>query len=337
MKKHTDLSIQTLRGFAVFFIVMAHVIGYNRTFGMHVGNDSFYRYLYYTLQFLRIPLFTTISGFVYCYRPLKQGNLGLFLTGKVRRILIPLVTGTVLKYYLNLFATRYEPGSYRYAWKFFLYPFGHLWFLQTIFLVFLCISFLELAGMLKSFRKWSITLLITFVVTIATRDMLPNFFSFENLPYLLFFFLMGVGLFRFPERILNPKAVLIVSVVFIAGVVFQQLNWFLNWNLDEDYKSVMGFWVSISGMLVFFRFRKNIPFIAKLGSYSYAIYLYHLIGTSGIQLLFRQLNIHLDPLIFVAAMTCGVGIPIFLEREVFRHPVTRLIFLGLRIHKKTKE
>ncbi len=74
-----DNSVQTLRGFAIILVVMGHVIGYKGDEGMKVADDSFWRYMYYTLEYFRMPLFTVISGWVYTLRPVSKETIGKFI------------------------------------------------------------------------------------------------------------------------------------------------------------------------------------------------------------------------------------------------------------------
>ena len=60
-----DLRIETMRGLALFLMVAGHVIGSSSDLGMKVPDDSVLRYLYESLVYIRMPLFTAISGYVY--------------------------------------------------------------------------------------------------------------------------------------------------------------------------------------------------------------------------------------------------------------------------------
>ena len=73
VKLNKNLQVETLRGFAIVPVVMGHVIGSASDGGMKVSEDSFLRYLYFTFEYLRMPLFTVISGWVYALRPSSFG------------------------------------------------------------------------------------------------------------------------------------------------------------------------------------------------------------------------------------------------------------------------
>src|SRR3954451_22202707 len=86
------LQTDTVRGIACLMLVAYHVVGGTRASGMGVGAGSYYRILIVDGPVLvRMPMFTFLSGFVYAYRPVRNGEVGTFVTKKVRRLLIPMV------------------------------------------------------------------------------------------------------------------------------------------------------------------------------------------------------------------------------------------------------
>ncbi len=97
-KTEKDTSIEALRGLACVLLVMAHVIGENAAGGLRVPDDSIFRWYVDSFAYIRMPLFTFISGYVYAMRPLTAiENWPAFLKGKTRRLLLPMfVVGTFL-------------------------------------------------------------------------------------------------------------------------------------------------------------------------------------------------------------------------------------------------
>src|SRR6185295_5386420 len=66
--------LQTLRGVACLLLVAFHAIGNHPTSGLHVADDSSFRFFANLFQYVRMPLFTFLSGFVYAYRPVLPGS-----------------------------------------------------------------------------------------------------------------------------------------------------------------------------------------------------------------------------------------------------------------------
>lgn len=86
--------IETLRGFACVLLVLYHVIGADPSNGLRV-NEGPVRLMNDALAYVRMPLFTFLSGMVYGLRPFG-GDTRRFVIGKCRRLLIPMfVVGTL--------------------------------------------------------------------------------------------------------------------------------------------------------------------------------------------------------------------------------------------------
>ncbi|QQO50373.1 acyltransferase [Raoultella ornithinolytica] len=81
-----DLSIDSLRGLACLLVVFIHCLSTLYQNGI-LSNDFWLVKISAFLSYLRMPLFTFLSGFVYSMRPAKKENLPQFVKGKIRRIL----------------------------------------------------------------------------------------------------------------------------------------------------------------------------------------------------------------------------------------------------------
>lgn len=64
--------IETLRGIAIFLVVAGHVIGSTPIGGMKIDFPSIWRFLYLWIDYLQMPLFTIIAGWVYALRPVER-------------------------------------------------------------------------------------------------------------------------------------------------------------------------------------------------------------------------------------------------------------------------
>src|SRR6185436_8195287 len=79
---------------ACLLLVSYHVIGGDRDTGLRLADDHIAARINDFLALVRMPLFSFLSGMVYALRPLR-GDIGPFASGKVRRLLVPmLVVGT---------------------------------------------------------------------------------------------------------------------------------------------------------------------------------------------------------------------------------------------------
>src|SRR5262245_11728095 len=99
--------VQTLRGVACILLVAVHAIGNHPWTGLHVADDSGYRFFANLFQYVRMPLFTFLSGFVYAYRPVLPEGAFDFTRRKINRLLLPLICVTTLYFA----ATRFAPAD----------------------------------------------------------------------------------------------------------------------------------------------------------------------------------------------------------------------------------
>lgn len=328
--REKDLSIETLRGFAIVFMVAGHIIGGNLT-GMKVAENSIWRYFYFTFEYLRMPFFTVISGYVYSLWPAGNSNIFKFLKGKSRRVLLPLVTvGTV-----HFLIQHFVPGTNTKLplsdiWKIYIFPYEHFWFLQSIFLIFVVIGIIDQLKQMESFRNW----LIIFIAVILIRQFTPplesDLFSFNRFLNLLPFFILGCGIERFKEFFTAKSLITASVIVFIICMTLQQYTWFAGITLDLSEEKVLGIIEACAGITFVFFIRKDIPFMSRIGYYAFGIYLFHVLGTAGSRIILMKLGIDQRFILFTFGLIFGVGIPILIELIMDRVWILRRLFFGMR-------
>lgn len=336
-----DLSIETLRGLAIILVVMGHVIGSESYNGMKVGEDSFLRHLYYTFQYLRMPLFTVISGWVYALRPARHGHLGDFTVKKIRRIILPLifVGGT---YYIVQSIIPGTNFSYdlKDIWQILIFPYTFYWYLQALFIVFLIISVVDAYEAAHSFRNWLIlfvaALTLLFIRDLFIPEAFPNYFGFKGGIYLLAFFLIGVGIKRFKSHFDNRYFVWISAIILIAGLVVQQLIWYGIIHYQLSSSGGLGLLIGVSGVIICLRIHFKIKWLVWMGSYAYTIYLFHSFGTSGGRIILYKLGLTNQVPVFIVSLLLGLFVPIAIEQILDRLGITRMLFLGRRFNRDKK-
>lgn len=340
MKKEKNYSVETLRGAAIILVVAGHVIGSASDGGMKVDDDSVWRYFYYTFEYLRMPLFTVISGWVYALKPAEKGNFFDFNIKKVRRILLPLVfVGTT--YFLLQYLTpgTNMKGNLTEIWKIYVFPYTLYWFLPSLFLVFVIISFIDINRLASSIQSWLIITILAFAFYLL-RDYLiaetsPNYFSYKGAIYLLPFFLIGVGLKRF-DQLLTKKSIRVsFLILFFIGFSFQQILWFTATDSELLKTTGLGLIIGVTGIYLLFRVQWNVPFLIFFGGYAYPIYLFHSFGTAGGRILLGYADINQQVIVFLVSTHLGISLPILAEQILVRNPISSMLFLG-RNPKKAK-
>lgn len=333
-------NIETLRGLAILLVVAGHVIGYDATGGMKVADDSVWRYLYASLQYVRMPLFTAISGWVYALHPVSRHQTGTFMWKKARRLLLPLVcVGTL--YFVIQYIT---PGTNRTGelaeiWKIYVLPYTVYWYLPALFLLFGAVAALDAHGALATPRRWGIWLLMAcagVMVEPHLSSRLPNIFGVWGALCLLPFFLLGLAIRRFRSQLTTPAMRRWYLVGFLAGLILQQAIWFTagNTHVLRDWFLHLPIGIVASAFLLTLKWENRL--LIRLGSYAYGIYLFHAFGTSAGRILLTHAGIHSEWAIFLLSMCLGIGIPILVERILRYAPVLSMLLLGKKLpHKAT--
>ncbi len=328
-----EQSIETLRGIAIISIVAFHVIGNCSRDGLQLADDSLWQYINYSFKYLRLPLFSALSGFVYALRPARHDAVVEFLRGKSRRILLPFFTVSSLQYLVNVFLPQVNNSAkLQDMWAIYFYPYAQFWFLQALFIIFIIISVLERLKITTDFRFWILSLVcsVAMLLTLGPVWHQIDLFGIGGCLYLFPFFLLGLGLQRFPNIILQKPLPLILFITLICGMLMQQLNWYELVNCVKQQYGLISVVVGISGISLLFYVRRPVKFLAKIGYFSYAIYLFHIFGTAGSRIVLRLTGCENVALFFVCGVIAGIGVPVIIETVLLRSIVTRRIFLGLK-------
>ena len=211
-------NINSVRGLACLLVVALHVVGDTATTGLHVPMTSGWHYAMISIEFLRIPMFTALSGYLYASRRVTRGDLGRFWTKKGRRLGVPLVSATIVEWYLR----QHAYGESTPLWQALVFSFGHLWYIQTLILLFLAISVCD-----AFFRPGTGALVLAGLtaIMVAQADVtLPTFFSLYGVAYLAPYFLFGIILRERPEWLADPRTGTLSLGIVVIILTAQQLG-----------------------------------------------------------------------------------------------------------------
>lgn len=310
-----DIRIDTLRGLACIFLVGYHVIGNNPSNGLHI-ESGFLREINDLLETVRMPLFTFLSGMVYAYRPLS-GNWPKFLKGKARRLLIPmLVVGTLFAIIQAL-----VPGTNNKIdnwWLLHIYPVQHFWFVEALFWVFIFIIPLELNRL--SNNKLVTVLIIAAFLALAIGQPYTKLLAFKGFIYLTPFFLFGMSIVRFKIPPLPVLPSLIGFIGIMAAIYFLT---------DGVYgRSLLGCVIGMISCYFLLGLRLQIHWLAKIGVYSYSIYIFHVFFTAASRIIVTKIVELPVEVNFLIGLTVGILGPIFVYQVAVKTPYTSLGLLG---------
>lgn len=315
-----SLQIETLRGLACLLLVAYHVVGADASLGLQV-TDGPVRWLNDGLAYLRMPLFTFLSGLVYGLRPFR-GDSKAFLTGKMRRLLVPmLVVGTLFAILQTV-----TPGPNSLAGPWYLWhvdPVAHFWFVQSLFWVFLWVWALERCALLRNVQGFAVVLALACGLYLTVRGW--TWFGIDGAIYLLPYFLVGLAATRFSLRV--PLARVWVKALLLV-VAVGAIVWMGMPVSNPDRRSV-GMLVSglVLCLLCLSAGWAN-RYLAGIGRHSYAIYLFHVFFTAACRIVLDRAQIDVMPLDLILGVAMGLFGPIVVERLASRFKWSALLLLG---------
>lgn len=296
---------------------------------MKVGEGTFYRDFADFLAPLRIPLFTFLSGFVYAYHPVVATRVGQFAKKKLRRLGLPFVTASTI-YFLLMFVGDDVSGKlpFEEGWRIYVFSYVHFWFLQAIALIFAATVVLELIGALATFGVLLTTVACATLASLLIPDF-PNgsFLSFDGAIHLIPFFLIGIGANRFRQVLLRPAVAWACVLVFTvtaavhAGAVLQ---------IGAVTPRPVALAVGVSGVLALIYFMPRLPWLEQIGSYSFAIYLFHPFAIAPTRMILQALDLDERTVLFAVCLAAGLIGPIVVEVLARRVPLARTLLLGQR-------
>jgi glucans biosynthesis protein C len=308
-------------------MVSGHVIGHEAGSGLQVADGSAFRHFYFSFEFLRMPLFTVISGFVYAMRPITRPTFFQFLRGKTRRLIIPLITVGSAQFLLKaIIPDINNPVYIKEIWKIYILPFEHFWFLQALVLVFFTITIMELFRLMNSFKGWIICFTGAFLIYFFVSDFNLRFFSFGNYLYLLPHFILGIGLLRFKDLIYAQMTFFLIS--FLTGTLIIQLFWFDIITTQNEVSKLLILGAGFAGNILLFRFRIPIRWLSLIGSYAFGIYLFHVFGTAGCRIILQNMGVESDIIIFFCSLLAGLFVPVLLEKLINKYTTLQVFFFG---------
>lgn len=331
MNKVKNLHIETLRGIAILLVVIGHVIGSDPSGGMQINYPSPWRYLYMWINYIQMPLFTAIAGWVYALKP-ENGSLLSFTKKKAIRLLIPMVTvGTIYFLIQYLIPGTNNKGNLSEIWKIYVFPFTIYWYLPSLFLIFIIVALCDAYKWTYKLQGWCTLLLISCLLYITEKyilpETIPNLFSFKGALNQLPYFVAGMGIQRFSKQLFTTKLIYIYTGLAFTGLVLLQGEWFYPLFRTPVFVCIKLIWVIATLALLLHQTYSNSLFI-KIGKYAYGIYLFHGFGTSGGRIILSYFNIHTEVLVFIFAFILAVSFSICAEIILNKNKITRLIFLG---------
>lgn len=206
-----DYKIMRLRCLAIVIVVLGHsIILYDPQWGIYRTSytvDSL-MYMKRVINTFQMPLFLFLSGFCFFYSVKKHGykgikSWGIGLAGKMKRLLVPFSIIAVfwmipIRKICNYGAWRNLNYFQILKQVFFGLDSGHLWFLPTLFGIFV-FSFIVFPHV-NNKKMDCLILLITFLVSLIAYKF-PSFLFFNNIVSSLYWFCLGFEVCKYKHDI----------------------------------------------------------------------------------------------------------------------------------------
>lgn len=327
-KMKRSMEIDTLRGIACILLVFFHTVGSTPAEGLRVTDGHWLQQFNEILVYFRMPLFSFISGYVYAFRP-YQGDPRGFMKGKVRRLLLPVLTvGTI--YAIVQALTPGANASVQNWWLLHIRPVGHFWFLEALFIIFLVVILLE--------HLKALSTLTGFVLVWAVSALLfalpefTNYFGTRGALYLMPFFLAGLACKRFEIDGFGPR--LVSSLALLAGLaVVLLLPAYMDSVAALGAAASLAIGVSAGVLLLRSGWRSGL--LAYIGAYSFAIYLLHVFFTAGSRIFLNAAGVGDVHVLLVPGLIAGIVGPIICAQIIGRSDTLNLWLLGSTSPVKT--
>lgn len=325
--------VETLRGMACLALVMFHVVGTVPEGGMRLAEGHYLTAVVEMLGDLRMPLFSFISGFVFLPMIRNGADLLARIAKKARRLLIPLGTVGSLFWASQAGLGMEVPGYL----EIFYLPYAHFWYLKATFLMMAAFYALTYAVGNRDIAVAVALLLLGAGVWVFTPGWTPNVFSTYNAVFLAPFFMAGYlcarpdGLAGLFGRIGDARALGPVAIGLGTGLI--GLEYALGpggVELGSTLRKAVTVAVGLSGCLLLFAWRPVWRPLVLIGTWSYAIFLFHVFFTAATRMVLVRVYPDLPVLLdFALGMTAGLLGPILLAQVLLRRRWTALAFLGI--------
>ena len=318
-----DLRIDTLRGLACIFLVLFHIIGAGKQSGLKI-DAGMLRDINDLFSYVRMPLFTFLSGYVYAIRPFSSGT-GAFIKGKVRRLLLPmLIVGTLYAVIQSL-----VPGTNRGVddWSMLhILPVAHFWFVEALFLIFIAVLLLEKLTLFS--HKKSTLLVIALAGLLFLSPLNTRYFAGSGALYLFPFFLSGMFIKRF-----NVSGSKLIGMGIMLGVIVALYFKFPDFNASKYQRDIFTLLVGIAACTSLFFLSVKSFALSVIGQYSYAIYIFHVFFTAASRICLDKMGVHDISVIIALSLIFGLAGPSMIEHTLSMNAYTRTLFLGKRYDK----
>jgi len=287
-----------------------------------------------------MPVFMFTTGYIY-QATLRQQNYGDFVKNKFKRLMIPYFSISIIIILIKLktstdLTVENEVTVSAFYEMFYLPVAGFfLWFIYTLFLIYLIVPFFHS-------RIKSLILLILSIALFFLPIHFTKLFCLLEFKNYLIFFVTGMFVFKWKEiRVYIAKiSIIIPFLLFIIAYYIKDTSL-----KDNSIKNIIPFFIALTGIWFISTLSKNIAktesklkyILLKIGALSYIIYLFHTTFegfTKAVLLKIPLLANQKNNLSFIvsALIVISIGLlgPVLLEKYLIIRSKTLCFLFGVK-------
>lgn len=209
-----------IRIFAILSVVVGHSIIVYSGWGWYTMQvpSGFLRELKEIIDVYQMPLFISLSGYLFYYLKIECGkytNFILFLKSKFQRILIPyIMVGIFYMIPLRIFGN-YAAYDGKTTLNIIIYDLlmgkdpGNLWFLPVLFIIFVIFFFYATYIFKQNNYLIFLFFLVFFIISLISYRV-PNIFFISRAMYYAVFFFFGFHLFSFRDILIKRSTIILI-------------------------------------------------------------------------------------------------------------------------------
>lgn len=316
-------NINAVRGLACLLIVALHMVGDAESNGLRLPMTSGWHYAMQSIEFLRIPLFTALSGYLYAGRRVTRETLSRFWTKKLRRLGVPLLFVTVVMWWLRSQAQ----GEDTPLLTALLFEYGHLWYLQSLLILFTGISLSD-----AFVKPGAVGLVLTGLAAIMLGQLdvpMTTFFGLAGAFYLAPYFLFGIILRGQPEWLYDRRSGVLALGIIVIVLTSQQLG-MLGLTTPVTLLQLPAAIAGMAGIVFLLQRFPRYELLSRIGYYSYTIYLWHVLAGAATRDALMRIGVTSIPALFLCTLAVAVAVPIALYHIARRIPLLSVAVTGDR-------
>lgn len=321
MNKELNYNIVFLRFLAIIIVVFGHsIIIYDNSWGLYTTQNPsiILSYIKHLINIIQMPIWFCISGYLFYSKKTKTFSSVFF--NKLKKLILPFFTFG----FLYLIPIRYFVHYNNYITHSILYNIfqnlilgydnGHLWYLPTLFFIFLLFSLLFYY---KNNNKFFYCLILFILLICNLISYHFHSYVFHILHYAIFFYLG----FLFHKNSVTPKRKIWILLPYLIFLIIYN---FFSFHSCFDNIFILLLQLILVYLLFIIDFKKyaQISFISEIANQSYGIYLFH---SPLVYITFSYFtNIH--PIIMIFINFILFGSISFLATKIIRSTKLKWIF-----------